>query len=106
MQKKMGCKAGGADDESYVFTVYKDGTKYSEVTVWGNSSQTLYELPVGKYTIEEDMGWSWRYEERKGNCTLSAENPDWNVQINNSKTKDTWLNGFSAVVRNIFDRKH
>ena len=99
-------KAGGADDESYVFTVYKDGTKYSEVTVWGNSSQTLYELPVGKYTIEEDMGWSWRYEERKGNCTLSAENPDWNVQINNSKTKDTWLNGFSAVVRNIFDRKH
>jgi len=96
-------KAGGANDESYVFTVKKDGQPYTEVAVWGNGQQTIYELPVGGYTIEEDMGWSWRYAKRTGVCTLSADDPDWNVQINNQKTKDTWLNGFSTIVRNIFD---
>ena len=30
-------KQGGADDESYVFDVFKDDVKYSEVTVWGLS---------------------------------------------------------------------
>ena len=43
-------KQGGADNESYVFDVLKDGEKYSEVTVWGNSTETLVELPIGTYT--------------------------------------------------------
>ena len=54
-------KQGGAADESYVFDVFKDGVKYSEVTVWGNGTETLVELPIGTYTISENTGWSWRY---------------------------------------------
>lgn len=50
-------KVGGAAEESYVFDVYKDGEKYSEVTIWGNSTESLYELPVGTYTIKENTGW-------------------------------------------------
>ena len=34
-----------------MFDVLKDGEKYSEVTVWGNSTETLVELPIGTYTI-------------------------------------------------------
>ena len=49
-------KTGGADDESYVFDVFKDGVKYSEVTVWGNGTETLVELPIGTYTISENTG--------------------------------------------------
>lgn len=98
-------KQGGADGESYVFTVLKDGQKYSEVTIEGNNTQTLVELPVGTYTIEENTGWSWRYTADNGNgATLSAKNPTGDITCTNTKNVNTWLNGFSAVVRNIFGK--
>lgn len=98
-------KQGGADGESYVFDVYKDGTKYSEVTIEGNGTQTLVELPVGTYTIQENTGWSWRYTANNGNAaTLSAQTPEGEITCNNAKTVNTWLNGFSAVVRNVFGK--
>ena len=98
-------KQGGADNESYVFDVFKDGEKYSEVTIQGNGTETLVELPVGTYTIVEDSNWSWRYP----NPTYSAENVDLSsttpigaITCTNAKATNSWLNGFSAVVRNIF----
>lgn len=100
-------KQGGAADEPYVFDVYKDGVKYSEVTVWGNGTETLYELPVGNYTIVENEGWSWRYTAvNVGSAALSATNPDGSITCENEKKDDLWLNGFSAVVRNIFGMSH
>lgn len=97
-------KSGGAADESYVFDVYKDGEKYSEVTVWGNGTETLCELPVGNYTIAENTGWSWRYTANNGNgASLTAANPNGSITCTNSSNgKIYWLNGFSQVVRNIF----
>lgn len=101
-------KTGGANNESYVFDVYKDGTKYSEVTIEGNTSQTLYELPVGQYTIVEDIGWSWRYTADNGTAAiLSADNPAGEITCTNTANdKIYWLNGFSQVVRNIFGVSH
>lgn len=97
-------KAGGADNESYVFNVLKDGNKYSEVTIWGNGTETLYELPVGNYTIEENTGWSWRYSANNGgSAALTAQNPTDSITCINEKNKNQWLNGFSDVVKNIFD---
>ena len=100
-------KQGGADDESYVFDVCKDGVKYSEVTVWGNDTETLVELPVGTYTISENTGWSWRYSpEYSGSAVLTAQYPTGSITCTNRKTKDQWLNGFSTVVHNIFSTNH
>ena len=101
-------KTGGAGNESYVFDVYKDGTKYSEVTIWGNGAETLVELPVGTYTIQENTGWSWRYTANNGNgATLSATNPTGSITCTNTANgKIYWLNGFSQVVRNIFRVSH
>lgn len=101
-------KTGGADNESYVFDVFKDGEKYSEVTVEGNTSQTLYELPIGNYTILENTGWSWRYNADNGSgAALSAANPNGSITCTNSSNgKIYWLNGFSQVVRNIFGISH
>lgn len=100
-------KQGGAADESYVFDVFKDGVKYSEVTVWGNGTETLVELPVGTYTISENTGWSWRYSANNGgSAALTAQNPTGSITCTNTKTNDQWLNGFSTVVRNIFGFKH
>lgn len=95
-------KQGGEDNESYVFDIYKDGEKYSEVTVWGNGTETISELPVGKYTIQENAGWSWRYTTDNGEAVeLNAQNPEDRITCINTKTQDGWLNGFSEVIRNI-----
>lgn len=95
-------KQGGADGEPYVFDICKDGVKYSEVTVKGNGTETLFELPVGKYTIEEDTGWSWRYSADNGDsAALTAQNPTGSITCINEKNKNQWLNGFSDVVKNI-----
>ena len=97
-------KQDGADGEPYVFDICKDGKKYSEVTIEGNDTQTLYELPVGTYTIKEDTGWSWRYSANNGGiAALTAQYPTGSITCTNTKTKDQWLNGFSDVVKNIFD---
>lgn len=98
-------KAGGANDESYVFTVKKNGEPYSEVSIEGNTSQTIYELPVGTYTITENTGW--RYSASySGDATLSATTPGGTITCTNTKNNDQWLNGFSAIVRNTFGQKH
>lgn len=100
-------KQGGADDESYVFDVFKDGVKYSEVTVWGNGTETLVELPIGTYTISENTGWSWRYSANNGgSAALTAQNPTGSIACTNTKKNNQWLNGFSEVVRNIFGTNH
>lgn len=100
-------KQGGADNESYVFDVLKDGEKYSEVTVWGNSTETLVELPIGTYTIGENAGWSWRYSANNGgSAALTAQNPTGSITCVNTKNNNQWLNGFSEVVRNIFGTNH
>ena len=100
-------KQGGADNESYVFDVFKDGEKYSEVTVWGNGMETLVELPIGTYTISENTGWSWRYSANNGgSAALTAQNPTGSITCVNTKNNNQWLNGFSEVVRNIFGTNH
>lgn len=98
-------KTGGAADESYVFDVYKDGEKYTEVTIWGNGSETIYELPVGNYTIQENTGWSWRYSADNGSAAaLSAQTPSGSITCTNTSTTDKWLNGFSTIVKNIYGK--
>lgn len=96
-------KEGGDGSEPYVFDVYKDGTKYSEVSIMGNGTATIVELPVGCYTIKEDTGWSWRYSGNNGSAAeLSAETSSGSIICTNTKTQNYWLNGFSDVVANIF----
>lgn len=96
-------KTGGDEQEPYVFDVLKDGEKYSEITIIGNGSETIYELPVGNYTIREDEGWSWRYSADNGeSAALTARNFAGSITCSNSKTENYWLNGFSEVVKNIF----
>lgn len=98
-------KTGGASDEPYVFEVYRGDTKYTEVSIWGNDSVIIYELPVGIYRIQEDSGWSWRYDptyEAGDTVTLNKENPSGSITCKNTSNTNKWLNGFSTIVKNIF----
>ena len=101
-------KTGGADGEPYVFNVYRNGDLYTQVTVVGSSSVSLYELPVGKYTIAEDTGWSWRYDATymPDGCALTAGHNSGSSTCTNTLKNDRWLNGFSDVIANIFGIRH
>ena len=100
-------KQGGDAGEPYVFTVKKDGQPYTEVTIVGNNNVTIYELPVGTYTIEENTGWSWRYSANNGgSAALTAQNPIGAITCTNTLKNNYWLNWFSDVVTNTFDVKH
>lgn len=101
-------KTGGADGEPYVFNVYRNGDLYTQVTVVGSSSVSLYELPVGKYTIAEDTGWSWRYDATymPDGCALTAGHNSGSIICTNTLKNDRWLNGFSDVIANIFGIRH
>lgn len=98
-------KTGGAANEPYVFNILKDNEKYSEVTIRGNGNETLYELPVGTYTIQEDTGWSWRFTPKySADAKLSAKIPTGTIICTNTKDEDKWINGFSKVKNNIFKK--
>ena len=98
-------KEGGEEDESYVFNIRKDGEKYSEVTIRGNGNETLYELPIGTYTIQEDTGWSWRFTPKySAKVTLSVAKDEGEITCTNTKDEDKWINGFSKVENNIFKK--
>lgn len=100
-------KIGGDNNEPYVFDVMKNGEKYSEVTVKGNKSETIVELPVGEYTIQEKTDWSWRYNASYGAAAnLTAQNSTGTVTCTNTKSENYWLNGFSDVEKNIFGVSH
>lgn len=95
-------KTGGASDEPYVFDIYKDNDKYTEVTIKGNSSETICELPVGTYTIKEDTGWSWRFAPIYSveSVELSSTNTSGTITCTNTQQKHYWLNGFSSIWKN------
>lgn len=100
-------KEGGEEDESYVFNILKDNEKYSEVTIVGNHTETLYELPIGTYTIQENTGWSWRFTPTySAAAELSTEADTGTITCTNNqnKDKDKWINGFSKVENNIFKK--
>jgi hypothetical protein len=96
-------KAGGNSSEPYVFDIYKDGSKYTEATIVGNNSVIIYELPVGNYTIQEDEGWSWRFDANNGGtASLSRATPTGSITCTNTANNNTyWLNGYSDVVENV-----
>lgn len=98
-------KSGGAAGEPYVFKVLKDNVEYTQVTIVGNKSVTICELPVGTYTIEEDTGWSWRYNPTytSNGVTLSKDATSATIICTNEQKNPYWLNGYSEVVANIFD---
>lgn len=79
-----------------------------------SGSVVLKALPIGRYTITEDTGWSWRYE-CKGiafnGATLSADSAAASCTLvggaNNEVTfTNSWLHAqwlsFTTSVRNIF----
>ena len=79
-----------AADDTFVFTVKRDGQVITQVTLKAGERVTIKNLPSGEYTVEEDLNWSWRYT-----CDNRIQNAN---AVNNSLTftnnfeKNQWLN--------------
>lgn len=108
-------KDGGVADEPYVFDIMKEiaagkYSLYTTISITGNESETISELPVGTYKIAEDTNWSWRYgapeiivnSEPTTTCDLSSTNPTVSFVVRNSIKEQGWLNDFSTVVQNVY----
>lgn len=99
-------KTGGDANDTYVIELQRDGKKYTELSITGNDSVTIKELPVGSYTIKENEGWSWRYNANNGEAVvLGGLNDAGSITCENTKNNDKWLNHFADVVANVFRRE-
>ncbi len=130
------------EDENGAFPMIQPEDKtlqyYTSVSVTtdseGYGSVTIKELPVGVYQVEEDMEWSWRFQDKDSTTTVAwnyddasaekkyqQENKPFStanvyllgnaaqdsavVTVTNSGPIEEWLSGMSAVVKNIFGVK-
>lgn len=84
---------------------------YTEFTLGGTDeyleggwSITITGLKRGNYTIEEDTGWSWRYQCNDPEQTVTADDIDNNqaeVTFTNKKENNHWLS-WEDTIQNIF----
>lgn len=91
----------GAND-SFIFNVVGEGNiKYeAKVVINGAGSATLTGLPVGNYTVTEDIGWSWRYtcDSRTKSTVLSSAKANDSVTITNKLDDNKYLGDETYVI--------
>lgn len=97
----------GAND-SFIFNVVGEGNiKYeAKVVINGAGSATLTGLPVGSYTVTEDIGWSWRYtcdSSTKSTVLSSAKDKD-SVTITNKLDDNKYLGDETYVINKCESR--
>ena len=95
-------KTGSNDsNEGFIFNVVGTDEKTSgirfTVSVQSNGSVTIADIPIGTYTVSEQKAWSWRYQtvtiENNGEVTLTSENYEVTVNVNNSNKNPYLLDG-------------
>ena len=97
------------ENQSFIFNIKGDSedslTKGIDltVTIVGNGSVTIKDLPVGTYTITEDSDWSWRYSTNSSyeNIEITANRE---IEFKNIRDDYKWLNG-NAYKDNKFHKK-
>jgi hypothetical protein len=70
------------------------------VTVVGNASVTINNLPFGKYTVTQLNDWSWRNDD--ASKTVNHESVEGSkVIFGGNEADQNWLNGNSTLIPNI-----
>lgn len=97
----------GAND-SFIFNVVGEGNiKYeAKVVINGAGSATLTGLPVGSYTVTEDIGWSWRYtcDSNTKSTVLSSAKDNDSVTITNKLDDNKYLGDETYVINKCESR--
>lgn len=113
--QKEGCQPID-ENQTFVYRVEGDngitkGKVDLAVTIHGNGSTTINNLPVGTYKVTEVGSWSWRYTTEQPSMTVDLKDPRtitftntrvtvgngdrWRWLNGSSWTDNRWLNGTS-----------
>lgn len=94
--------SNSSDSKDFLFHVTGNGVDM-DVIVPGGGSVTIYDLPLGEYTVTEDTDWNWRYSlaldnsnDRSVPLTIGA--PNVTVTFKNTYSNNQWLNFFHNVL--------
>ena len=68
------------------------------VSITGNGSETVKNLPCGEYTVEQVGGWSWRYSD--SSVTVDIKSGENSVTFEKAAQNRNWLNGNSKKIQN------
>lgn len=93
-------------NQSFIFEIKgdPDNAKTKDVcmlvTIQGEGSVTVKDLPVGTYTVKELVDWSWRYTPGTESLTkpLSVTASANMFDFVNARTNDKWLSGDSYAI--------
>lgn len=90
-------------DQVFLFTVTGPKGEKWQISIIGSGSKTLTGLPIGEYTVTEDVEWSWRYtcNDPTKSAMLGKDNPRGSVIIINSLSETKWLSD-EVQADNIF----
>lgn len=84
------------ENQTFIFHISGNGVEM-DVTISREGSVTVYDLPLGEYTVAEISEWSWRYNSGSTSQTteISTSIPDPSVIFTHSYRENKWLNFFT-----------
>ena len=87
--------AANAAGETFLFQITGPNGFSMTLPLQAGQSRTIYDLPLGDYTVTENTAWSWRYTSAYRSQSIElGSNPDENVvTFANSRTVWQWLSG-------------
>ena len=91
--------SGVSNDDTFLFHIKGNEAANAyvdlDVTIVGNGSVVIHDLPIGTYTVTEDIAWSWRYTTNDATEDASVTLADLDPKVEFSNTYDDyhWLNG-------------
>lgn len=95
---KTGARTDLDENQSFIFDVVGPNDFKITVTINGNGSVTIKDVPFGQYTVTENTDWSWRYTPTGGpskTMTLVANGRN-EVEFENTRSRIYWLSGDSC----------
>lgn len=87
---------GSDQNQSFLFEVKGNSSVDLTVSITGNGSVTITDLPRGEYTVTEITEWSWRYDaegDKSKPITLTGDSGE--VTFENKRNDKKWLGGES-----------
>ena len=100
-------KSNAEDAEQvFVYKVERDGDPSFAmyVTVTGNGTTTIKDVPLDNYTVTQQNDWSWRYDDESVDIEKSAlEDGNEVVNFVKAEEKRSWLTGNSQLEKNRKD---
>ena len=112
--KKLAEESEG-DGSDFLFHILDgEGHVIMSVTLKAGETKTIWDLPVGTYTVKEDSAWNWRYELKTINgepvaAGVNSTTADLNVNetvavtFTNEYRENQWLNFFTSWL-NVFQK--